>query len=198
MPRLLMIVEGHGEVRSVPILVRRILDKHGRFDVQLLPTQRRGEYPSVTKHFKDYFLAAIKDEAAILWVMDFDAREYDCPYREATGLIKRAHELRPGWPLKVAFLVKEYEALFLHDEKATRAVFPDIPAKTLFPTSPENIRGAKEWLSAQRPKGSAYKETVHQEKITARLDLDLLQAKSPDFAHLERAVLALIDAPVPV
>jgi hypothetical protein len=26
-------------------------------------------------------LAAIKENAAILWVMDFDAKEYDCPYR---------------------------------------------------------------------------------------------------------------------
>lgn len=197
MPRLLMIVEGHGEVRSVPVLVRRILEKHERFDVQLLPAQRRGEYPSVTRHFENYFLAAIKDGAAILWVMDFDAKEYDCPYREAAELIRRAQALRPGWPLKVAFLVKEYEALFLHDEKATRAVFPDIPKKTQFPASPETIRGAKEWLSAERPKGSAYKETVHQEKITAHLDLDLLRERSPDFAHLERSVLALIDAPVP-
>lgn len=197
MRRLLMIVEGHGEVRSMPVLVRRILERHERFDVQLLPAQRKGEYPSVIRQFHNYFLAAIKEEAAILWVMDFDAKEYYCPYREADGLIQRAHELRPGWPLKVAFLVKEYEALFLHDEKATRAIFPDIPRKTPFPASPETIRGAKEWLSAQRPKGSAYKETVHQEKITARLDLDLLRAKSRDFAHLERSVLALIDAPVP-
>jgi hypothetical protein len=86
--------------------------------------------------------------------------------------------------------------LFIHDKDATRAVFPDIK-DIPFPVKPEDIRGAKEWLSAQRPSGMAYKETVHQEKITARLDLDLLREKSPDFAHLERAVLALIDTPVP-
>ena len=196
MRRLLTIVEGHGDVRAVPQLVRRILERHGIYDVQLLPTQRRGEYPSVIKLFDTYFLAAIKENAAILWVMDFDAKEYDCPYREARSLITRANALRPDWPLKIAFLVKEYETLFIHDKDATRAVFPDIK-DIPFPAKPEDIRGAKEWLSAQRPSGMTYKETVHQEKITARLDLDLLREKSPDFAHLERAVLALIDTPVP-
>jgi len=59
------------------------------------------------------------------------------------------------------------------------------------------IRGAKEWLSHLRPSGMAYKESVHQEKITARLDLHLLRERSKDFAHLERAVLHLINSPVP-
>lgn len=197
MRRLLMIVEGQADACAVPLLVRNIVQSHGIFDVKLLPAQRRGEHPSVVRQFENYFLAAIKEEAPILWVMDFDAKEYDCPYREAAGLIQRAHTLRPGWPLKVAFLVKEYETLFLYDEQATRAVFPDIPKQVEFPTSPETIRGAKEWLSDQRPRGKAYKETVHQEKITARLNLELLRSKSRDFAHLERAVLALIDMPIP-
>ncbi|TEX44662.1 hypothetical protein [Dechloromonas sp.] len=56
---------------------------------------------------------------------------------------------------------------------------------------------AKEWLSKQRPSGKAYKETVHQEKITARLNLDHLREKSRDFAHLERAVISLINLPLP-
>ena len=172
MRRLLMIVEGHGDVRAVPVLVRRILESHGIYDVQLLPPQRRGEHPSVKRLFDNYFLAAIKDNAAILWIMDFDSKEYECPYIESNELLARAHALRPGWPLKVAFLVKEYEALFLHDEQATRAVFTDIPKQAEFPAVPE-------------------------EKITARLDLHLLRERSKDFAHLERAVLHLINSPVP-
>jgi hypothetical protein len=195
--RLLMIVEGHGDVRAVPVLVRRILESHGIYDVQLLPPQRRGEHPSIKRLFDNYFLAAIKDNAAILWIMDFDSKEYECPYIESNELLARAHALRPGWPLKVAFLVKEYEALFLHDEQATRAVFTDIPKQAEFPAVPEEIRGAKEWLSHLRPSGMAYKESVHQEKITARLDLHLLRERSKDFAHLERAVLHLINSPVP-
>ena len=197
MRRLLTIVEGDGDVRAAPILIRRILEKNGIFDVKLLPAQRRGEYPSVKKHFDTCFMAAIKEISPILWIMDFDSKGYDCPYQEAEQLLSRAQALHPNWPLKIAFLIKEYEVLFLYDEKATRAVFPDIPKQVEFPKNPQEIRGAKEWISDKRPSGMAYKETVHQAKITAHLDLDLLLERSKDFAHIERAVLQLIDTPIP-
>jgi hypothetical protein len=195
--RLLSIVEGQGDEKAVSVLVRRILQDHGHYDIKLLPPQRRGEYPTVVKNFENYFLAAIKEKAPILWILDFDAEGCDCPYQEAATLLARAQELRAGWPIRVAFLVKEYEVLFLHDEQATRKVFTDIPKETAFPAEPESIRDAKGWLSQQRPRGCAYKETVHQEKITAHLDLGLLRERSGDFVHLERAVLHLIDAQLP-
>lgn len=198
MKRLLPIVEGHGEIPAVPILIRNILAAHGIHDVQPLPAWRHGEYPSVAKKFDNLFLAAIKESAPILWVMDFDSKDYDCPVKEAQTLLSRAEALRPGWPIKIAFLVKEYETLFLIDEAATRKVFPDIPSQTPFPTNPENIRWAKEWLSKARPSpGSAYKETVHQAKITAHLNLDLLRSRSSGFAHLERAVVELAKSAIP-
>ncbi|KXB29191.1 hypothetical protein AT959_18570 [Dechloromonas denitrificans] len=199
MRRLLPIVEGHGEIPAVPILIRNILATRGIHDVQPLSAWRHGEYPSVAKKFDSIFLAAIKENAPILWVMDFDSKDHDCPVKEEQNLLARAESLRPGWPIKIAFLVKEYETLFLIDETATRKVFPDIPAKTSFPENPENIRGAKEWLSKARPSsGSAYKETVHQAKITAHLNFELLRARSSDFAHLERAVVELANSAVPL
>ena len=198
MKRLLPIVEGYGEITAVPLLIRNILHAQGIYDVELLSAQRKGEYPTVVRNFDNLFQAAILVKAPILWVMDFDSKDYDCPIKEAERLLARAETLRPGWPIKIAFLVKEYETLFLIDEAATRKVFPDIPAKTPFPTNPENIRGAKEWLSKARPAaGYAYKPSVDQAKITAHLDLDLLRTRSPDFAHLERAVLELARADIP-
>lgn len=199
MKRLLPIVEGHGEIPAVPILIRNILTAHDIHDVQPLPAWRHGEYPSVVNKFDNIFLHAIKENAPILWIMDFDSKDYDCPVKEANALLNKAEALRPGWPIKIAFLVKEYETLFLIDEAATRKVFPDIPSQTSFPENPENIRGAKGWLSKARPSpGSAYKETVHQAKITAHLNLNLLRARSADFAHLERAVIELARSALPL
>lgn len=198
MRRVLPIVEGYGEDKAVPLLLRRIVESQGIYDVDILQARRHGEYPTVTRNFDNLFLAAILVKAPILWVMDFDSKDYACPVKEARQLLARAAMLRPGWPLEIAFLAKEYETLFLIDEAATRKVFPDIPAKTLFPPNPEQIRGTKEWLSKARPSpGSAYKPTVDQVKITAHLDLDLLRGRSSDFAHLERSVLKLINAPIP-
>lgn len=197
MRKLQLIVEGDGDIGAARLLVQRILEKHQIFDIEVPRPHKRGEYPSVAKHFDSFFLAAIKEKAPILWVLDFDAKEYTCPVVEAKQLLNRAAKLRPDWPIKIAFLVKEYETLFLHDEAATRSVFPDIPKNATFPENPEAIRGAKEWLSKQRPSGKAYKETVHQEKITARLNLTHLSEKSRDFAHLERVVLQLIGSSLP-
>lgn len=198
MRRLLPIVEGYGEDKAVPLLLRRILESHGIYQTQILPARRYGEYPTVTKNFDNLFLAAIKEKAPILWVMDFDSKDYSCPIEEARQLLARAATLRPDWPLKIAFLVKEYETLFLIDKVATRKVFPDIPAKMPFPANPEQIRGAKEWLSKARPSpGSAYKPTVDQVRITAHLDLDLLRERSSDFAHLERAIVELANSVIP-
>lgn len=99
MRRLLPIVEGHGEIPAVPILIRNILAAHDIHDVQPLPVWRHGEYPCVAKKFDNVFLAAIKENAPILWVMDFDSKDHDCPVEEAQKLLARADALRPGWPL---------------------------------------------------------------------------------------------------
>lgn len=195
---LLLIVEGQGDEKAAPILIRKILEQHNRYDIILRPTQRRGEFPAVAKNFDNFFLAATKERAPILWIMDFDAKGCDCPYQKASNLYGRATQLYPGWPTSFAFLVKEFETLFLYDETATRTIFTDIPKQLVFPERPEEIRGAKEWLSKNRPKGAAYKESVHQQKIAAHLNIDLLRQKSADFAHLERALLKLIDAEIPV
>jgi hypothetical protein len=198
MRRLLAIVEGQGDAKAIPLLIRNILKARHIYDIKLLPPQRRGEYPVVAKNFDRLFEIAVRlEKAPILWVMDFDAEGCNCPYEAAQALLDRAAELRPGWPIEIAFLVKEYEVLFLHDENATRHVFPDLAKDKPFPSSPEKIRDAKGWISERLPSDKAYSATAHQEKITAQLNLDLLRQKSKDFAHLERAILKLIDAEIP-
>jgi hypothetical protein len=197
MPSLLVIVEGEGDKKAVPVLIRNILHAHHIYDCTLKPTQTRGEYPVVAKNFDEYFQFALSENAPILWVMDFDAEGCDCPCKEAQKLLDRAAELRPGWPIEIAFLVKEYEVLFLHDENATRQVFPNIKKYPPFPSTAEEIRDAKGWIKRLQSSDMKYKETVYQAKITAHLNLDLLREKSKDFAHLERAILKLIDAEIP-
>jgi hypothetical protein len=198
MKRLLPIVEGQADVKAVPRLIEKVLKTHQRYGIKVLPAQRRGEYPTVARSFGNYFRAALKENAAILWVMDFDSDECLCPFEQARSLLSQAEQLRPDWPLKVAFMVKEYETLFLADEQATRSVLPRLDARAAFPQDPESIRGAKQWLSKRLPLGQAYKEMVHQDKITAALDLERLRTYSPSFSHFERAVLALAGANFPM
>jgi hypothetical protein len=103
-----------------------------------------------------------------------------------------AARLARAVPVEFVFMVQEFETLFLADSETTRHVFPDIPSTSAFPEDPERIRDAKGWLSQARPKGSAYKPTQHQQKLTARVDLARLRVRSPSFVQFEAAVTALL------
>ena len=57
--KLQLIAEGDGDVAALPELVRRILNTHGIFDVQIAtPTHKRGDLPKVKRRFNDYFQAS--------------------------------------------------------------------------------------------------------------------------------------------
>ena len=191
MKTILPIVEGGGDERAVPALIRRIAQSHGKL-VQVLKPHRRGDLPKVRKRFSDYLLTAKFENAPILWVMDYDCADCKDVNADIQQLRQLAENAAPGLVVRFAFMVKEYESLFLADERSTRKVLKEIPAAYKFPSNPEGIRGAKEVLSKALPKGLAYKETIHQEKITAHLDCDHLRQVSPSFQRFEAALLDLL------
>ena len=195
MKTLLPIVEGHGDIQAVPVLIRRILEHHKHFDVAVLLPHKRGDLPKIKENFDNCFKMAIKENAAIIWIIDFDCATCDCVAEEAAHLYQKANTIHAGWPFKVAFMVKEFETLFLSEPDATRSVLKEIPKTTAFPEHPETIRGAKEWLSRAMPSGYAYKETVHQAKLAAAVDFDCLRESSASYRHLEKSILSLVENP---
>ena len=196
MNRILPIVEGDGDLKAVPLLLRNLVTLHGLHETQILPPHKRGELPKVAAGFDNYFRMALKENAAILLVLDFDCEYCGCPIHEAEKLYHRAQGIRSNWPFKIAFLVKEFESLFLAETQAATNVLA-LPPNTEFPDIPETIRDTKGWLSKALPKGSSYKPTVHQAKITAHLNFEKLRETSSDFRHLENALLHLIQTNTP-
>lgn len=195
MRKVLAIVEGDGDVQAVPVLLRRILQRHELFNVQVLPPHKRGELPKVKANFERFLKAAALEGVPILCILDFDCAECIDVLQDEQLLRAEAEELLPHLPFDVCLIVKEFESLFLWDEAAARQVLPQIAQGTAFPTNPEGIRPAKEWLSKVQPSGSAYKPMVHQAKLAAAVDLDLLHEKSPSFQRLEKALLSLTQSP---
>lgn len=193
MKSILPIVEGEGDKSAVPLLIRKILAAHKLHDINVLTPQRRGDFPKVSRYFDDYFQVAIKEKAPILWVLDYDCEQCDCPKRDAEKLQKRGWEINPNILFKVAFMVKEFESLFLCDIEAVAQVFADVNRQDLHTNRPEAVRGAKEKISSARPKGFAYKETIHQAKIVDKLNFATLRLHSPSFVHLEKAILYLVE-----
>lgn len=178
---------------AVPELIRRIAHAHGIFNIKILTPHKRGELPSIRKRFDDFLKVALKEKSPILWAIDYDCADCISVADDLTDLYKRAAASYVDQPVEFAFFVKEFESLFLSDFESTRLAFPDIPAATSWPTDAETVRGAKEFISKARPKGLAYKETVHQVKLVHQLDLDRLRERSPSFQRFEQAVLRLLD-----
>ena len=195
MNRVLPIVEGDGDMAAVPVLLRRILHAHNRFDVQILSPHKRGELPKVKANFERFFKAAALEGAPIICVLDFDCAQCLDAVADAHELQQKANELHPHIPFEACFIVKEFESLFLWDEANTRRSLPNIIKSTVFPVNPEEIRPAKEWLSKAQTSGFSYKPTAHQAKLADAVDINLLRAKSPSYQRLETALLKLTKLP---
>lgn len=192
MRTVLPIVEGDGDFLAVPELIRRVAHDAHIFDLQVLRPHKRGDLAKVQKRFDDYLSAALLERAPILWVMDYDGEGCSDVERDLQLLKSRAARVASNARVEFAFLVKEYESLFLCDRETVCTCFPDIPIETEWPKDPELVRGAKEWISKARPKGLAYKETVHQVRLTSQVDLPRLRSRSPSFVRFESALLKLV------
>jgi Domain of unknown function (DUF4276) len=193
MKRLLPIVEGDGDMQAVPPLMRRVLnDVLFRSDVTVLRAQKRGEWPRVKRDFERVYRSARLEAAPILWVVDFDGEDCRDSSVERKWLGEQARRIDSSGRVEVVFMIQEYESLFLSEPRALRQTFPELRSDLAFPPNPEAIRNAKGWISTALPKGRAYKPTIDQARITARLDLDALRSTSESYRRFERAVQTLV------
>lgn len=188
MSKIQLIVEGDGDVKSVPLLTRRVLQEVlKRYDIAVSQPHRRGDLCKVKRNFSRFLQMAFIEKAPILWVIDCDDGDPNQHLSDLNELLSR--EFCPQ-PVCFALMVKEYESLFLADSTTSKSILK-IPDSIDFPVDPESVRGAKEWLSKGMPSGSAYKETLHQEKVTAKLNLQTLRNTSQSYRLFETAVKKL-------
>lgn len=191
---MICIVEGHGEVEALPLLIRRVArERCGVYNLRLLPPIRiqRTKLVHRSGHLTDHVdrelgrvieLAARKvgPKGAVLLLLD---AETDCPAELGPNLASRARSVRPDVLISVALAKHEFESWFIASGESLGLNPGGI--------DPESIRDAKGWLKAQLGR---YKETVDQEKLTARLNFE--EAVScPSFsrclARIEQLVRAM-------
>ena len=193
MRRIATIVEGHGEVEAVPILLRRIAERLSPdFAVDAprpIRTGRRklrkeGELERVVR------LAArlAGTDGCILILLDADD---DCPAELGSELLRRARGEQADCDIRVVLAKVEYEAWFLAalDSIAGKRGIAESAAQ---PPEPESIRDAKGWLSARMPSGQSYSPTLDQPALTAIFDLDSAARMAPSFDKLWRDVGSLL------
>ena len=196
-PNIIVIVEGHGEVKAVPGLVRRILhERLSRYDISRLNAKRANGKPDLLKRLENFLTYAVIDNCdGILVLLDV---EDDCPFQEVATLVDRAAGLSLNVPVAVVYAKSEYETWFIgslsEDTGEEIREHLNIDNSINSPENVEDIRGAKEWLERHMPGNQGYKETVDQEHLTHHVDLDAVHRRSRSFRRLCHAVEELVGA----
>lgn len=189
-----VVVEGHGEVEALPVLIRRIVHEYlERWDVSITRPIRMSRSRVVDK-FPDLerqVATAAVDTDAVLVLFDSDD---DCPAELGPRLLARAANASRGRPVGVVLAHREYEAWFLASIDALRGhvgVRPDADP----PDDPEAIRDAKGRLNELRDQGARYSETVDQARLSARVDVAVARERAPSFDKLCRELERLTASP---
>lgn len=183
------IVEGHGEIEAVPLLIRRIFAETGSAVIPGINPPIRikvGSFLHDDAYFRKYLLLATAKAAQangeVLILLDCDD---DCPADLGPRLLAKARAVRDDVPCSVVLAHREYETWFLAAAGSLRG--RGLPYDIDPPPNPEGIRGAKEWLTKQM--GVSYDPIIHQAAFTARFDLTLARAM-PSFDRLVNKLLS--------
>ncbi len=188
---ILPIVEGHGEVTAVPILIRRIVAEYAP-DVyahvgQVIRVKRTGLIqPGGVERTVELAARQTTPSDGILILLDADD---DCPREIAEQLLARARAARPDRTISVVAANREYEAWFLaaaRSLRGKRGLAEDLEP----PPDPESIRDAKGWLSSHTTQGFSYKPTIDQPALTQLFDLEQASA-ARSFRKIVKDVVAL-------
>lgn len=171
------IVEGHGEVLSLPLVLRRILSEvYGIYDFVCFYPHRlpRGKMSDPEELGKAVELGVrrvqgVGSQGGVLVLLDADD---DCPV-EVASVISEIGEKRAGGRclFQVTVANREFEAWFLSAILSLRGV-RGVKSDAEPPHSPEAIRGAKEFLKRELMVTSAtYSPTVDQAALASKFDL---------------------------
>ena len=187
------IVEGHGEVAAVPVLLRQIAERVAPGAAIRIPRPFRVRRQLVLKAGEiersvEFVAGRSGHEGRILILLDANS---DCPGRIAPEILRRARAARSDRHIRVVLAKMEYEAWFLAAATSLagrRGIITDIAP----PANPEGIRDAKGWIGARMKPGRTYSPSTDQPALTAVFDLDAARRGAPSFDKLYRDVESLL------
>ncbi|WP_084780604.1 DUF4276 family protein [Planobispora rosea] len=164
------VVEGHGEVTALPVLLRRIAEDCGGYLNVTRPIRlKRNEMLKESELVRAVLLAAMRagQHGVVLILLDGDD---DCPVELAKNVQSVASKAHIECIIQVVVAVREYESLFLCSPSSLSSkglVHKDFTSER----DPEKIRGAKE-ETRRMLKSGVYKETQDQASLTAQFSIE--------------------------
>jgi hypothetical protein len=190
---IIPIVEGHGEVQAVPILLRRIWQEVVASETLLhvLKPLREKRMLMIREQefsrFVQVALAKLKSRAdcgkgLVLVLLDRDP-DSDLPCQIAPPLLGFARQHIQHASVSVVVANIEYETWFV---AAAESLGKYLELDSTLPVeNPEQERKGKGWI-AKRFKGVRYSETQDQPRLTSAMDLSLCRSRSRSFDKLCR------------
>lgn len=172
--KIVPIVEGHGEVKAVPLLFRRViahLDLAVPIEVGRPIRKARGSLIKEGGIEAAVSLAAIEigEQGAVFILLD---SEGDCPAELAIKLLNRAQNARPDKTSSVVLAHHEFEAWFLASASSLKG-FGGLSEEIEDHPSPEQVQDCKGWLEHWMPAAYKYSETIDQPAYTTRFEFEL-------------------------
>jgi hypothetical protein len=196
--RVSPIVEGHGEVQALRVLLDRIVDAlaPGRSIDVLRPIRRpRGTLVKTDGARRAAALARLKlgraeeGRRVVLLLIDSDG---ECPAEVGPRLAGYLKEEAGDCEVIVAIAHLEYET-WLAGSAGTMTDLLDLSARERLPARPEEERVGKKWIETRFREGR-YSEAVDQARLTARLDVAGCRARCPSFDRLCRRLAEVLGA----
>lgn len=185
------IVEGHSEVESVPVLLRRILNDLEKHTIKATRPIRVSRYKLVKDGELEKALNMVvrkrENVAAILVLLDADD---DCPKELGPKLLERGRKTTDR-PIAVTLAKSEFEAWFLGAKESLREV-RGIKDSAIAPENPESIKGAKEMLTENMEGSRSYNEVDDQPALAEEFNMNDTRKKCPSFDKFYRDVINLI------
>lgn len=179
------IVEGHGEVAAVPVLLRRLMTWQAPETYVHVPTPirvQRNRFLNREDEFRRHLLLASAKCGDSGWVLLLLDADDDCPAERGAEILRRAQAVLRQKPVSVILANREYEAWFiaaaasLHGHRGFRFD----PAAMV---DAETRRDAKGWMAHHMGR-TGYGEVIDQPAFTATMDLEQVYAGSRSFRKL--------------
>jgi hypothetical protein len=219
-PRLVLIVEGHSDVKSVPILVKKILKNLKPWDVLIFEERdepiRIGEISNLMgkaenqKKWIDNVIMAGKRSCggAVLLIIDGDKKgslenKTFCPAEFARILAERAKAASSAshrFSLGCVFACQEFESWLLAGIESLAGLplpngLPGVKANAKPPEKDLDVKPkkAKEALKEYMI-NNIYNENRDQPLLTELVNINSIRPRSRSFRRLESALNELIEA----
>ena len=163
------IVEGQGEVGSIPVLMRRLIAEWSKYELTIARPVRVKRYQVVKEGELErrVQLAMTRPSCqAVIIILDADD---DCPKDLGVVLLQRAKQVARNIPVSVVLPKSELESWFISSIESLQGI-RGIMTSVSSPSNPESVRDAKRFLTEVMG-GHHYSEVDDQPAFAAQFDL---------------------------